>query len=139
VYSLVYVSKSLLPVGEAAAEIESIIAVATARNQAAGVTGALLYTGTRFAQLLEGDEGPLLDIMASIARDPRHTDVTILDQGGAVARRFSGWSLVYGHSTFAAAIVERALAARGAADGYALRNLIRLMRELAPPSPPGAA
>jgi hypothetical protein len=139
VYSLVYASKSLLPVGEAAAEIESIIEVATARNQAAGVTGALLYTGTRFAQLLEGEEASVLEIMASIARDPRHADVAILDQGGAVARRFCDWSLVYGHSTFAAGIVERALAARGAADGYALRNLIRLLRELAPPSAPGAA
>jgi hypothetical protein len=133
VYSLIYVSRSLLPVDHAAGEIESIIKASTARNAAAGVTGALLYTGTRFAQLLEGDEAAVLGIIASIAQDPRHCDLVILDQGPAGTRRFSSWSLLFGHSTFAAGIVESALAANGHSDGYALRNLIRLLRELAPP------
>jgi hypothetical protein len=77
--------------------------------------------------------------MASIARDRRHCEVAILDQGAAAARHFSSWSLVYGHSTFAAGIVERALAAHGQGDDYPLRNLIRLLRELAPPPAPTAA
>ncbi|MBA2918279.1 blue light sensor protein [Sphingomonas sp. MAH-20] len=131
-YSLVYVSKCLLTPDYAGAGIEAIIEVATARNAATGVTGALLYTGARFAQLLEGEKDAVLAIMASIARDPRHGDIVILDQRAASARRFSHWSLVYGHSTFAAGIVERALAAHGHADEYPLRNLIRLLQELAP-------
>lgn len=139
-YSLVYVSKSLLPIGQASAEIQSIVEVATARNAAAGVTGALLFTGTRFAQMLEGDEEAVLAIMASIAADERHCDVVIIDQGPAAARCFADWSLVYvGHSTFASGIVERALAESGQSDGYALRNLIRLLRELARPLAPRGA
>jgi len=126
----------MLPRREAAAEIQSIMAVSAARNAAAGVTGALLYTGTRFAQWLEGDEAAVGEIMASIARDARHRDVTILDESPAKARRFSGWSLVYlGHSTFASATVERALAERGAADGFALHSLVKLLEELARSSP----
>lgn len=136
-YSLIYVSRSLLPSGRAAAEIEAIVNISTARNAAAGVTGALLYTGKRFAQLLEGEEAAVLDIMASIARDARHCEVVTIDQGPVVARRFSKWSLVYvGHSTFAAGIVERALAETGEPDGYALRNLMRLLQELARPLAP---
>lgn len=131
-YSLVYVSRSLLPAVQAAAEVGRIVDVSTARNAAEGVTGALLYTGTRFAQLLEGEEAAVLRIMASIARDDRHCDVVTLHQGPADGRRFSDWSLVYvGHSTFASGIVERALAEQDAADGFALRSLIRLLQELA--------
>jgi hypothetical protein len=132
VFSLVYVSKSLLQPGQAAREIGSIVDVSTARNAAAGVTGALLYTGTRFAQLLEGEEPAVREIMSSIVRDPRHCDVVTVDQGPIAARRFSSWSLVYlGHSTFAAGTVERALAERERGDGYALNNLIRFLQELA--------
>lgn len=137
-YSLVYVSRSLLPAGRAAPGIDAIVEVATARNAAEGVTGALLYTGTRFAQLLEGEEAAVRRIMASIVRDRRHRDVVTIDEGPAAARRFAGWSLVYvGHSTFADGIVERALAERDKGDGYALRNLIRLLQELARPLTPG--
>ena len=131
-YSLIYVSRSQLLPGEAGKEIESIVKVSATRNAAAGVTGALLYTGKRFAQWLEGEELAVLDIMASIARDPRHCEIVTIDQGPAAARRFSSWSLAYlGHSTFADATVARALAEHGQADGYALRNLIRLLQELA--------
>ena len=41
-----------------------------------------------------------------------------------------------GHSTFAAGIVQRALIENGERDGYALRNLIRLLQELARSSAP---
>lgn len=131
-FSLVYVSKSLLEPGQAIREIGSIVDVSTVRNAAAGVTGALLYTGTRFAQVLEGDEPAVREIMGSIARDQRHCDVVTIDQGPITTRRFSTWSLVYlGYSTFAATTVQRALAERDRSDGYALNNLIRLLRELA--------
>ena len=126
----------MLPRGEAASEIQSIMAVSNARNAAASVTGALLYTGARFAQWLEGDEAAVRDIMASIERDARHRDLVILEQCPAVARRFSEWSLVYlGHSTFASATVRRALAERDAADGFARHSLVKLLQELARSSP----
>jgi hypothetical protein len=132
VYSLLYISRAELAGSTVEAEIEAIVRVSTARNAAAEVTGALLYTGERFAQLLEGSEDAVREIMARIARDPRHSELTIIEQGPAERRRSARWSMAYGgRSTFAASTVERALADRDAPDGYAMRNLIRLLQELA--------
>ena len=131
-YSLLYISRAGLVAGATDAEIEAIVRVSTVRNAAAEVTGALLFTGDRFAQMLEGDETAVLQIMASIAADPRHRDVTVIEQGPIDRRRFARWSMVRsGQSTFAAATVARALADRRAPDGYAVRNLIRLLQGLA--------
>jgi hypothetical protein len=131
VYSIVYVSTSLVPAGQ---EIGSIVSVSSARNAAAGVTGALLHSGARFAQVLEGKQPAVSEIMASIMRDRRHRDLVVIAQGPIAGRRFPSWSLVYqGRSTFASATVERALAERDRGDGNALGNLTRLLWEFARP------
>lgn len=116
--------------------LDQIIRHAAARNAALGVTGALLFTGDRFAQWLEGEEDAVRSILASIVKDDRHRDVTILQQGPAERRRFRQWSLAYaGVSTFAGSTVQNALEA--GRDEYPVRNLIRLMEELARQPRPG--
>jgi hypothetical protein len=130
-YSLLYVSRALLRPADVHTAIAAILEVSLARNAVQEVTGALLYTGERFAQLLEGPEGAVLGVMDSIRRDPRHTDIVSLEPNQLTARRFASWSLAYsGHSTFAAGIVERALEDRSNGHGEATARLIRLMREL---------
>lgn len=131
VYSLVYVSRSLLDEQAAEEELAAIIGVSTTKNAAAEVTGALLYTGTRFAQLLEGRKADVQSIMASIMRDSRHADITIIYEGSISQRRFASWSMAYsGGATFASRAVERALSDRNKPSGLAAGNLIRLMQEL---------
>jgi hypothetical protein len=137
-FALLYVSRSQLQPDREQEELDGIVRASIARNAAAEVTGALLFTGAHFAQWLEGTEAAVQAIMASIARDPRHSDVTVLQQGPAERRRFDAWSLAYsGRSTFAEVTASRALQNR---DAYSVRNLTRLLLELAhPPAPPPSA
>ena len=92
--------------------------------------GALLFTGARFAQVLEGPRAGVEELMDSINRDARHTDIVIIKQGDTPRRRFATWALAYcGPSAFVAQAVDRALeeAARPAmpAKGEALISLLK--------------
>ena len=97
VYQLVYCSTSLIGEfdGGGHDEIEAILAVATDRNAQYGVTGALTFNETHFAQVLEGGREAVLAVFDRIARDPRHTDVTVLQQGDVTARDFAQWAMAY--------------------------------------------
>jgi hypothetical protein len=107
--SLIYVSRSLLNFPDEAAEVDRIVGVSVARNEGLSVTGALIFTGKRFAQVLEGPESSLDELMNSIRRDPRHTDLTVVQQTPVAERRFAGWSMAYsGASTY----VNRQIAAQ---------------------------
>ena len=93
-YSLLYVSKTLLERPEAEAEEQTILAAAAARNARLGVTGALLSTGTYFAQLLEGEQDAVEALMSSIDADARHMRIKIIRTADE-ARRFAGSPLAY--------------------------------------------
>lgn len=61
--------------------VKEIVAAARRNNPSFGVTGALLFDGERFCQLIEGDEPAVRRLMDNIARDPRHTDLRLLFTG----------------------------------------------------------
>ena len=82
-------AKSLL----SRAALESLLHDAQSRNRDAAVTGLMVYDHPRFYQWLEGEAESLARIMASIRRDPRHTDLEILSHAPIPARVFSGWSM----------------------------------------------
>jgi Sensors of blue-light using FAD len=75
-FQLLYVSH--LAPGADFAVVKEIVDVARLRNPAHGITGALLFDGERFCQLIEGAEAEVSTLMQSISRDPRHTDVRVL-------------------------------------------------------------
>ena len=79
--------------GGTSAAIAEILQISRARNRALGVTGTLLFSGGHFAQCLEGSREGVEEVMSGIARDPRHTDITIIEAGAAAAGRFPDWSL----------------------------------------------
>jgi hypothetical protein len=93
-YSLLYVSKSLLEPKMAAAEVVNIAVDSAPRNAACGITGALLSTGTYFAQLLEGPREAVEGLMERIDADPRHTRPKVI-RSVAETPRFAGSPLVY--------------------------------------------
>lgn len=64
-------------------------------NTQAGITGALYYSGPHFAQVLEGPREAVLLLIAAIAADTRHTDVTIVQEEMVPARAFGGWAMAY--------------------------------------------
>lgn len=61
--------------------VKEIVAAARRNNPVYGVTGALLFDGERFCQLIEGEEPAVRTLIGNIARDPRHTDVRLLFNG----------------------------------------------------------
>jgi hypothetical protein len=136
VYSLLYVSKTLLkfPAGEA--EVANIVEGSLIRNARLGVTGALISTGSYFAQVLEGPRPAVEELMASIDADPRHMRVKIIrtvEEG----RRFTGWSLAYSGTS---AAVDRHIAPLfstlpPADEAHLGLRLIGLMEEVARISP----
>lgn len=105
-----YISTEALPEADAADIIRSIIDISIRRNAALEVTGALLFTGRRFAQYIEGPAEGVAALKDSIMRDQRHHDIRTIAQGPYGHRRFLTWSLAYaGPSRFVASRVEEAL------------------------------
>lgn len=108
--SLLYISRSTMQPVDAVAGLNTIVATAHARNPGLGLTGALLFTGYHFAQVLEGNDAEINIMMASIGRDTRHDQILIVDHGPITSRRFADWSLAYfGPSQFVSRHVTRLL------------------------------
>lgn len=74
-------------------EIRAILAIAIQRNIADNVTGALLFTASGFAQVLEGPRDVVERTFERISLDPRHSDVSALGFTPADRRRFPDWSM----------------------------------------------
>ncbi len=96
--SLLYVSRARLTRGNAQAELREILDIAVRRNLASGITGALVHTGSEFAQVLEGAEAEVSRVMASILVDPRHERVSIIRRDEVKERSFPNWGMaLIGH------------------------------------------
>jgi hypothetical protein len=94
-YNLAYISKNTIK-GEAEAikeQIRNILAAAHRNNPAKGVTGALLYSGGYFCQVIEGESEVLEELFETIQMDGRHGDVTVLHFQPIEARGFSDWAM----------------------------------------------
>lgn len=105
-----YVSTSVLEFEEAMREVDRIVEVSRPRNAGLDVTGALLFTGTRFVQLLEGPVNGVAELQTSIFRDVRHKSVITIDSSDVGERQFSDWSLAYaGPSQLVAKAVNDAI------------------------------
>jgi hypothetical protein len=132
-FSLIYISRSRLDPAAADEAIDAIVATSIAHNEQADITGALIYSGSHFAQVLEGGEPAVRELMARIERDPRHEHVTTIDSRTVSARRFGDWRMAYsGTATFMQKHIEALLPFEAAASRRdAIEQLYRLMRELA--------
>lgn len=97
VFTLSYHSRNLIEdlTMDSLGALEDLLQVSRARNASLGVTGALLFNEGRFLQLLEGDEASVRAIYASIVRDRRHADVTLIAAEPGAARRFARWSMAF--------------------------------------------
>ena len=75
--------------------VASILEDSRKHNLERGITGILCtYSpGNVFLQVLEGSRATVNALYATIVRDPRHRDVTILDYAEIAERRFAGWRM----------------------------------------------
>jgi blue light- and temperature-responsive anti-repressor len=94
-FRLIYGSENHLRGSEAevTAEVAGIMASSTRNNQAAGITGALLFTGAYFTQVLEGPRTEVERTFERISQDFRHGGVMIIDLHEAHERAFDTWSM----------------------------------------------
>ena len=100
IYHLAYVSDALL-VDPSEAEQQELLAwqlkrildAAHSNNSAAGITGALLFSGRHFAQVLEGPQAAINERYRRISQDTRHNNVTPLLYEPAGERQFADWSM----------------------------------------------
>ena len=105
---LIYVSESKIEDGKVDAVIAKIIAKSQKRNSQLDLTGALIFTGTHFAQVLEGDQKAIDELMSSLYHDERHEAVWIVDRSPITERQFSRWAMAYhGPSQFVSRHVTR--------------------------------
>lgn len=90
-----YVSVSCLEEAGRDQHIADLVHEARVRNEANDVTGTLVFSGTRFAQYLEGPPVALREIVTSILGDRRHSQVNPLRDCPIYERQFAGWALCY--------------------------------------------
>ncbi len=90
---LVYRSRSCNG-AESALQMSDILDQARLGNARDGITGVLTAVDGRFVQIIEGSEDVIDQLMIKLARDPRHTDLTIIERRATTARLFSDWDMV---------------------------------------------
>jgi hypothetical protein len=90
---LLYASRSVREIDDAL--VASILERSQKYNLEHGITGILCtYSqGNVFLQVLEGSRAAVNTLYATIVRDPRHRDVTLLDYAEITERRFAGWRM----------------------------------------------
>jgi blue light- and temperature-responsive anti-repressor len=86
-------------------EFNDIGEVAVRNNAGLGITGFLICTKTWFAQVLEGKEAAVEDLLAKIEKDPRHFNLTILSRESCSDLVFPNWGLGWQHQNIANRIV----------------------------------
>jgi hypothetical protein len=91
VLSIAYVSAAVDAVADE--DVAAILTQARANNQRDGLTGALLYHGGRFIQIIEGPDEVLLSRYATIAADPRHRVIQMVRQQPIADRQFPEWTM----------------------------------------------
>ena len=97
VFQLVYCSKNRITGSQAdiGTAIDALLTSSRNHNLRAGISGALLFNGTAFAQLLEGPLAAVEDIFENIQCDDRHENIVLLRNAPAASRLFSDWSMAY--------------------------------------------
>ncbi|QIL02772.1 BLUF domain-containing protein [Sphingomonas sinipercae] len=89
--SLTYISHAALDL--TAEQLEEIHRTARDLNAIDGITGLLVFNGTRFLQVIEGSETAVNDLVARLRRDTRHSGVEIRDERTIQERSFPDWSM----------------------------------------------
>lgn len=94
-FRLAYISKNNFtgPLEEQKENVQSILDVAQRNNKKVDVTGALLWSGDYFCQVLEGENEALEDLFETIQMDSRHNEITVLHFEPIDRRSFSEWAM----------------------------------------------
>ena len=89
--SLTYTSLASLDLD--AGDLDAILAKARELNALDGITGLLVFNGTRFLQIIEGSHHAINDLVERLRRDPRHSGFEVRDERDIDERMFGDWSM----------------------------------------------
>ena len=89
--SLLYVSTAREGLSEA--EVASIADSAAVKNAENEITGLLAYNSHSFMQLLEGSSSVVHNVMQTISRDERHSNIVYIRQQHRDNRECPDWSM----------------------------------------------
>ena len=133
--SLIYIgrrpSERIIP----KAEMDELIAEWRARHAGLHVRGALLVTSRHVAQVLEGPEESVDQLMADAYRELHHDNITVIERKPIDGYRFTEWCFAYwGSASYMdqkiAIVMERHDAITTARETAELYDLMRsLARE----------
>lgn len=91
--SVLYTSDATEPFDDD--RLAALLAQSRAANAHRDITGMLLYRRGRFVQVLEGPEGAVRSLLATIEADPRHRGIRILLDLPIERRDFAEWTMGY--------------------------------------------
>jgi len=80
-------------------EIDKIVASCKKNNPALGITGVLLYSDSKFIQLVEGESNVITGLYDKIKKDPRHTNTMMVSYGPIKDKSFPSWHMGTRHLT----------------------------------------
>ena len=95
VHRLLYSSEAALEGTElqVTQQVSSIVRRSQARNEAGGLSGALLFASNMFVQVLEGPIGQVEETFERICCDLRHRQLRLFELVAAEERVFGAWSM----------------------------------------------
>ncbi|GJM01691.1 MAG: hypothetical protein DHS20C08_01920 [Rhodomicrobium sp.] len=79
-------------------ELKSILLASQRNNPPLGVSGALVFNYNYFAQVLEGDRKAVTEVFCKLTKDPRHSDIVILEASPIDTRMFEKWNMGFAGS-----------------------------------------
>jgi hypothetical protein len=126
--SLTYTSLARLDLQES--DLEAIHETAQRENARRDITGLLIFNGTHFLQILEGEAKALAQLLENLRRDQRHSGVEVRHDHPIDGRSFPGWSMELvkvSASSFAASETVQERLPDGVSEG--VRNRVIRMTE----------
>lgn len=94
---LVYASRATFALSRSGIEPEvgRILMQSRRHNPRRGLVGGLYFGDGHFFQCLEGEAAAIDKLMALLATDPRHTEITVLRRDRITESTFAGWGMKY--------------------------------------------
>ena len=92
-YYLVYVSNTQKPFEEE--ELINLLHECTTNNKEHAITGLLIYSESKFIQVLEGEKDVVHALFKRIKTDARHHKATIIIEGNLEFRNYPDWTMAF--------------------------------------------
>ncbi|MGA9581905.1 MAG: BLUF domain-containing protein [Allosphingosinicella sp.] len=89
--TLTYTSRARLDLGDS--DLSAIQQTARHLNALDGITGLLLFDGSRFLQIVEGAEDAVDNLVERLRGDSRHSAFELRDERYVDRRSFPDWSM----------------------------------------------